>query len=286
MILGVNGMLGHTIYKYFVYKKALKIVGILRNRRKIKSIPSFYESRNIFEFNLFDESIMKNIIYEFRPKNIVNCIGIVKQHPDSNDPLVSIPVNSLFPHKLNQICKLINCRLIQISTDCVFSGNSGFYRESDSPDAVDLYGRSKLLGEVKSDNSVTLRTSFFGEELGTQRGLLSWFLSQNQSIKGFSKAIYSGLTTLELARAIDKFVIPDQNLKGLYHLSSNPIDKFSLLNIFNNVYGKNIYIEKDTKYETNRSLDSTKFRKITGYEPIEWSESIKIMREFGSLPYV
>ena len=128
----------------------------------------------------------------------------------------------------------------------------------------------------------TLRTSYIGEELITQRGLLSWFLSQKETVNGFSKAIYSGLTTLELARVLENFVLPNLKLKGLYHLSSDPIDKFSLLNIINSVYKKNKTIIKDSDYKINRSLDSSKFRSETGYQPLEWDQAIKNMKDFGT----
>ena len=281
MILGVNGMLGSILFKYLYLKTDINTFGVLRNRRNLINDLNMYKNKNIYETNLTDSYELKELINLVRPEIVINCVGIVKQHPNSNDPIISISLNSLFPHKLNKICEFAGSKLIQISTDCVFSGKKGLYDEKDLPDPVDIYGKSKLLGEVNSGSALTLRTSYIGKELNTQRGLLSWFLSQKGRIKGYSKAIYSGLTTLEIARVIYEFVIPNQDLKGTYHLSSEPIDKFSLLNLIKNEYKKNLIIDKDIKYSIDRSLNSSKFRIETGYQPLGWEKAIKEMKSFG-----
>ncbi len=280
MILGVNGMLGSILFKYLYLKNDLNTFGGLRSRRNLINDLNMYKNKNIYETNLTDLDELKNLITSVNPQIVINCVGIVKQHPDSNNPIISISLNSLFPHKLHEICELAGIKLIQISTDCVFSGIKGFYNENDLPDPVDIYGKSKLLGEVNSGSALTLRTSYIGKELNTKRGLLSWFLSQTGRIKGYSKAIYSGLTTLEVARVIYEFVIPNQDLKGIYHLSSEPIDKFSLLNLIKDEYKKKLFIDKDTQYSINRSLNSSKFRIETGYEPLRWEKAIKEMKCF------
>ena len=281
MIMGVNGMLGNILFKYFCLKTNLNTFGALRNRNKLKNDKYMYKDKNIYESNFIDNNNLKKLIQMVKPEIIINCVGIVKQHPCSNDPLISISVNSLFPHKLHKLCEYLGIKLIQISTDCVFSGKLGFYNENDIPDPADIYGRSKLLGEINSGSALTLRTSYIGKEINTKRGLLSWFLSQEGRIKGYSKAIYSGLTTLEIARVIDEFIIPNQDLKGIYHLSSEPIDKFSLLNLINKEYKKNIIIDKDFQYVSDRSLNSSKFRIETGYQPLKWEKAIKEMKDFG-----
>lgn len=285
MILGVNGMLGSTLFKYFSERNSLKLVGILRKRSNLPKSYKYYKSKDIFEYNFIENSELEKLLNHLQPKIIINCAGIVKQHPNSKDLIENIQINALFPHRLNKICSLKNVKLIHISTDCVFSGKKGFYKEDDFADSVDLYGRTKFLGEVITENALTLRTSYIGEELISKRGLLSWFLSQKDTVQGFSKAIYSGLPTVEIARIIDEFIIPNLYLKGLYHLSSNPIDKYSLLNIIKNVYKKNIKIVKETNFSIDRSLDSSKFRRETGYQPLEWDNAIKIMRDFGNTKY-
>ena len=280
MILGANGMLGHMLFKYFNFYSSLNTIGILRDKSNLSNDPKLYKSKNIFEFNILEDNELNKLINKFKPEFIINCVGIVKQHQDANNPLVSIAVNSLFPHKLNKLCQLFGIKLIHISTDCIFSGKRGNYTENDYSDSSDLYGRSKFLGEINTNNGITLRTSYIGEELVTKRGLLSWFLSQEGIIKGFSKAIYSGLTTLEIAKVIEKFVLPNKSLKGIYHLSSNPIDKYSLLNIIKKEYEKDVIIVKDKNYKINRSLNSSKFQFETGYKPLKWEKSIKLMRDF------
>ena len=280
MILGANGMLGHMLFKYFNFYSSLNTIGVLRDKSNLSNDPKLYKSKNIFELNIIEDNQLQKLINKFKPEFIINCVGIVKQHQDANNPLVSIAVNSLFPHKLNKLCQLFGIKLIHISTDCIFSGKTGNYTENDYSDSNDLYGRSKFLGEINTNNAITLRTSYIGEELVTKRGLLSWFLSQEGTIKGFSKAIYSGLTTLEIAKVIEKFVLPNKSLKGIYHLSSNPIDKYSLLNIIKNEYEKDVIIMKDNDYKINRSLNSCKFQFETGYKPLKWEKSIKLLRDF------
>lgn len=282
IILGANGMLGHTLFKYFKDKTNLKIKGILRKKNSLPLCFKYFNSKELIECNVLEEEYFKSLIKDLKPNFIINCIGIVKKHSYSNNSLVSIKVNSLFPHLLSNICEENNSKLIHISTDCVFSGGSGFYSEKDQTDPIDLYGRTKLLGEVFNGQDLTLRTSCIGEELITNRNLLSWFLSQSNTVNGFSKAIFSGLPTIEIARIILELIIPNPSLKGIYHLSSNPIDKFSLLNLVKKVYKKDILIRKNTEYCIDRSLDSTKFRNATGYEPLSWNELVEIMYEFGN----
>ena len=281
VILGANGMLGNTLFRYFNNKKHFKTLGIVRNIDNIKrSNYLFNNKKNISQItNPYGPELKKKLI-SFKTNVVINCIGIIKQNPESDNAQSSIYINSLLPHYLSNICRDIDARFIHVSTDCVFSGAKGNYIESDYPDANDLYGRTKYLGEVLSDNSITLRGSYIGKEIDTSRGILSWFLSQNKEVKGFKKAIFSGVTALEFGRIISEFIIPNKKLKGLYHISSEAIDKFSLLYIINKIYNKNIKITEDYKLSIDRSLDSSKFRIESGYTPLEWENAIKIMREF------
>jgi dTDP-4-dehydrorhamnose reductase len=189
-----------------------------------------------------------------------------------------LPVNTLAPHRLAGLSKLVDARFIHISTDCVFSGKKGSYTEDDLPDAIDLYGKSKALGEVDYPNTITLRTSTIGHELNTKHGLLEWFLSQNESCKGFSRAIFSGLPTVVFAKIIRDIVIPNNKLSGLYHVAASSINKFDLLKIIANKYNKAINIVDDEQLIMDRSLDSTKFESATGYKAPEWTELIDLMK--------
>ena len=211
---------------------------------------------------------------------MINCIGIVKQLADANDPLYALPFNSLLPHRLANLCGVAGARLVHMSTDCVYSGSKGMYTEEDIPDATDLYGRSKLLGEVDYPHAITLRTSIIGHELIGARSLVCWFLEQSGCVSGFNRAVFSGLPTVEIARLIRDYVLPNPLLHGVYHVSSDPINKFDLLKLVAHIYGKNIQIEKNGDYEIDRSLDSVRFREETGYSPASWEDLIVSMHEF------
>ena len=283
LIIGINGMLGNTLFKYFGERTNIKTYGLLRHKKNILNFFNYLNSERIIEKDFLDIENLDQIFNDLSPNIIFNCVGIVKQNPLSNDPLISIKVNSIFPHLLNKLSLKFKARLVHFSTDCVFSGSNGDYLETDFADANDIYGRSKFLGEISNNGNITLRTSFIGKELGTNRALLNWFLSQKGNIKGYKNAIYSGLTTLEVARVLDKYVIPNPELQGLYHLSGEKIDKYSLLSLLNEVYKKDLFIEEDLNIRIDRSLNSNKFRKETGYKPLKWDKAIQEMREFGGI---
>jgi dTDP-4-dehydrorhamnose reductase len=215
-----------------------------------------------------------------RPDVVVNCVGLVKQLADANDPLQAVPINTLLPHRLAALCQASGARLVHISTDCVFSGAKGNYLETDFPDAYDLYGRSKLLGEVDYPHAITLRTSIIGHELSGNRSLVNWFLAQQGAVKGFTRAIFSGLPTVELASVVRDVVLPRKELHGLYHVSAKPINKFDLLQLVAKVYRKNIEINPSEELVIDRSLNSDRFKEATGYAPPEWATLIQRMCEF------
>ena len=195
----------------------------------------------------------------------------------------NIYINSLFPHKLYQRCLDLNIRLIHFSTDCVFSGNKGFYSEKDLPDPSDIYGRSKLLGELDYENCITIRKSVIGHELISKNGLLEWFLDQNSVVQGYKNVIFSGLTSLELARLIDVYVIPRDDLTGILHFSGESISKFDILKIIRDIYNKNIDIVLNEDKKMDRSLNGSQFNKLTGYKVKSWPELITSMHEFELL---
>ncbi len=270
-------MLGNTLFQYFNEKENFEVLGTARS---LKNYPNF-ERKNIIEnVDIFNFDVVEGIIRALKPDLVINCVGVIKQLKDSYNPLITIPINSLFPHKLNELLDKCGGRLLQISTDCVFNGTIGNYNESHLPDATDLYGISKFLGEIHSSNSLTIRTSIIGHELNSTNSLIDWFLSQTQTVKGYTKAIYSGFPTIEIARIIDEYIIPNNNIHGLYNLSSNPISKFDLLNIVSKEYNHDIVIIPNEEIVIDRSLDSTSFRKATGYIPPTWDDLIKRMFKF------
>tara|TARA_Y100001933_G_scaffold38964_1_gene35085 strand:- start:22 stop:876 length:855 start_codon:yes stop_codon:yes gene_type:complete len=279
LIIGASGMIGHKLFIYFSKLQNFDTYGIVRKKNILRN-NKILNSKKIIEVEILKDYNFKNIIHTISPNIVINCAGIVKQNPLIKNISLTIELNSLFPHNLNLICKKEGCKLIQFSTDCVFSGYKGNYIESDFADSRDIYGRTKFIGEVIDKNCLTIRTSFIGDELNNRWGLLNWFLSQKKTVKGFKNTIYSGLTTLEICRVIEKFVIPNEELNGLYHISSKPIDKFSLLVLIREIYEKDINIEKDILIINDKSLDCQKFKNYTGYEPIEWDKAIRELKNF------
>jgi dTDP-4-dehydrorhamnose reductase len=223
---------------------------------------------------------LANLFADLSPAIVINCVGVVKQLAQASDVLASVPINTLLPHRLSRLCEASDARLVHFSTDCVFSGKRGNYGESDRADATDVYGLSKLLGEVSGPNAITLRTSMVGRELTSSRSLLDWFLSQRGSVKGYRRAIFSGLPTVELARIVRDLVIPRPDLHGLYHVSAEPISKFDLLQLFADAYQQDVEIVPDDGLVIDRSLNSDRFRNATGYRPRSWPELVAEMRRF------
>lgn len=279
LILGVDGMLGHVMAASFLLEKNLEVYVIKRKSNFEYSFLNI-DSKNIFLLDNLKENILKKIISNIRPDFVINCLGIVKQSKLINNYTQMISINSLLPHKLAKICESFNSKLVHFSTDCVFSGNRGFYKEFDNADSVENYGRSKFLGEVNYGNTITLRTSFFGHQIKNKYSLLEWFLAQRKECQGYVNHIYSGLPTNEIAKIVKKFVLTNVNLSGLYHVSNNPINKYNLLKLFKKIYKKDIKIFKNLDTSLDRSLDSSLFRMKTGYEPPSWEKTIEEMYKF------
>ena len=280
LVVGVTGMLGSTLYKYFTSKSNIRCYGTMRSKFNDKIFED-YEKENIFE-NIEIQNLenLKNILGKIKPDIVLNCVGIIKQLDESKDILKCLKVNSLFPHELSKICTFFNSRLIHFSTDCVFTGEKGFYKESDIPDAKDIYGLTKRMGEIDYGNAVTLRTSIIGHELSSNKSLVDWFLSQEEQVKGFKNAYFSGLPTIEIAHILDNYVIPNTSLCGLYHLSSKRISKFELLSIIKDVYKKNINIVESFDLNIDRSLDSSRFIMQSGYNQKDWRSLVAEMYKF------
>lgn len=281
LILGASGMLGQTVLRYFAGSEGFQVTGSVRSPAALRLLPEAVRERVVPHVDVENVDSMTRLLADTRPDVVINAVGLVKQLDASHDPLSAIPINSLLPHRLAQLCALTGARLVHISTDCVFSGSRGMYTESDESDATDLYGRSKFLGEVGGPAAVTLRTSIIGHELNSHHGLVNWFLAQEGKVLGFTRAIFSGLPTVELARVIRDFVIPAPRLSGMYHVSTVPISKFELLKLVAHAYGKKIEIEPSERVVIDRSLDSSRFREATGYQPPAWPELVRAMKDFG-----
>lgn len=274
-------MLGNAVLRFFAKNLEYEVHGTVRNWSSVRELQNMAPSAG-FVSGVDVESLdsLTRMFATVQPDVVINCIGIVKQLADANDPLIALPINALLPHRLARLAQVAGARLVHMSTDCVFSGTKGNYVESDLPDAYDLYGRSKLLGEVDYPNAVTLRTSIIGHELTGNRSLIDWFLSQTTEVQGYKNAIFSGLPTVEIARIIHDHVIPNPDLHGLYHVSAEPINKFDLLSLVSKEYGKKIEIRQKDDFVIDRSLNSGRFRSATGFKPQPWVELIRRMHEF------
>ncbi len=278
LILGVTGMLGNAVFKVFAKDSDHEVVGTLRSPDSAKHFPAVTRCRLVSDIDVLDRDVVVRLFNRVRPEVVINCTGIIKQLDAANDPPTILPINAIFPHQLAGLCALAGARLISLSSDCVYSGRKGNYQESDPSDAEDLYGKSKNIGEVRQQrHAITLRTSGIGHELNSNNGLLEWFLSQEGKVKGYARAIYSGIPSVELARTIRDFVLPHPDLHGLYHVSAKPISKFDLLTLIAGVYGKKILIERDDAVAVDRSLNSRRFTEATGYVAPEWPALVALM---------
>jgi len=276
LILGANGMIGSAMMHSLLESDEYQVFGSIRNPKLALNHPFNSMARTITDLDLSNPDHLSELFCIASPDMVINCAGLTKHHPMGNLPLPVLALNSMLPHRLAKLCEATNSRLIHISTDCVFSGESGLYQEDDFPDARDIYGKSKCLGEVIGPNTVTLRTSTIGHEIGTKNGLLEWFLSQTKC-SGYQKAIFSGLTTVEFAKVVRDYVIPNKDISGLYHVGATPIDKFSLLTLIAKVYGKEIQIIPDDTFKIDRSLNVKKFQNFTGYCPPSWDNLLSEM---------
>lgn len=280
LVIGVAGMLGNAVFRVLSERSDFAVTGTAR-RESARAYFDEHLRRNIVcGVDANDQDSLARVFGEVRPDLVVNCVGLVKQLADADDPLQAIPINSLLPHRIAALCKIAGARLVQISTDCVFAGDKGGYRESDIPDATDLYGRSKLLGEVAYPHTITLRTSIIGHELAGNRSLVNWFLSQEGRVKGYTRAVFSGQPTVVLSKIIRDLVIPRPDLSGLYHVAAAPIAKFDLLQLVAKVYGKTIEIVPDDSLAIDRSLNADRFAEATGYVAPDWQDMIESMARF------
>lgn len=282
LIFGATGMLGHTLFNYLGQNNSdLNTFGTVRDENDFKLFTKDQAKKLISaKIDICYEDI-NSIIEKVEPDLVLNCIGLIKQDDKSKSYIDSISINSLLPHIFSKVCDEKKIRLIHFSTDCVFLGTKGNYLEKDTPDCNDVYGLTKLLGEVNSPNHLTLRTSIIGHEIKKKLGLLEWFLNEKNEIKGFSNAIFSGLTTFEIAKFIKNFIIPDTKISGIYHLSSVPISKYNLLKLINDYYDLNHKITKFDEIIIDRSLNSNQLKKLTGYSPPEWDQMISEMKEWN-----
>ncbi len=274
LILGGSGMLGHQLWRGLHAQHDTWVT--LRRPVADFAVHNLFDEAKAIQFDdITDDTALERALGQAKPEAVINCVGLIKQRDEASDEALTLRVNAEFPHRLAKRCGEAGARLIHFSTDCIFAGTKGNYTESDPSDAADLYGQSKHQGEVADAHSVTLRTSVIGHELGTNLALLDWFLSQRgQAISGFTKAIYSGFTTLEMARIVDRILTQHTDLSGVWHVASEPISKFSLLQLCREKLGWEGVIEPNDEFVCDRSLNADRFNQATGYTPPSWEAMI------------
>jgi dTDP-4-dehydrorhamnose reductase len=274
LVLGGTGMLGHKMFQTLGRRFAETWCAI----RRPLTDPALaridiLRSEKVLHADAADFPSLERILLDRRPDVIVNCVGVVKQRAEATAPVPSILINSLLPHRLLEACGRWHGRLIHISTDCVFSGHRGGYLETDVPDAEDLYGRTKALGEVQRANALTLRTSIIGRELFHFRSLLEWFLSQSGGrVRGFRRAQFSGVTTNLLSEVVADIIANRPDLGGLYQVTGPMISKFDLLTVLRDAYRLDVEIVSDDDFVCDRSMNGEKFRQATGFRCPAWPE--------------
>ena len=272
-------MLGHKLVQE--WKNKFDVWTTLKgNIEQYKRFGIFDPKKTLGQIDVENFETVEKAIERVQPEVIFNAVGIIKQLESSKNVIKTLTINSIFPHRLAEIAEKNGSRLINISTDCVFDGKKGNYREDDISNATDVYGKSKNLGEVVEGNCLTLRTSIIGRELQTNHSLVEWFLSNRGGrAKGFVNAVYSGFPTIVLAGIIADLIANHKDLSGLYHVSSEPINKYELLELINEAYQADVEIEPFEDFRIDRSLDSTKFREKTGFQPPTWRQMINLMAD-------
>lgn len=282
LVMGANGMLGNAVLRWLAADPKVDVIGSVRRPEAAQALRERLPHVALVEdVDASHMPSLRRLFDDVKPDVVINCIGVVKQLAGADDPAVAIPINAMLPHRLARLCQAHDARLIHISTDCVFSGSRGAYTEDDEPDADDLYGRSKLMGEVSQPHAVTLRTSIIGHELHSGHGLVGWFSAQTGTVKGFSRAIFSALPTVELARVIQEYVIPNPELCGTYHVGAQAISKYEVLSLVAREYGSRAVLQPDADLVMDRSLVSDRFNEASGYQPPAWPELVRRMHEFS-----
>jgi dTDP-4-dehydrorhamnose reductase len=282
LVLGATGLLGNAVFRGLSKASGARVQGTIRHEAARGLFTPEHATRLTVVEDLENPDRLARLFDAARPDVVVNCVAVGRPAPA--DPMRSILVYSVLPRRLSHLCRLSGARLVQISSDGVFSGSRGGYREDDPPDADDIYGISKLLGEVTEPHAVTLRTSIIGHELQSGTGLLEWFLSQQDQCRCFTRAIFSGFPTIVLADLIGDVVIPRPDLHGVYHVATRPISKFDLLRLVAKRYGKTIELIPDDRTSPDRSLVADRFEKATGYVAPDWPALVDLMYcdRFGS----
>jgi len=279
LIFGGTGMLGHKLYQ--VLGSQHRVHTTIRGAfTGVEAFGIFDRDHVIENIDAEDLSGVRRAIDTVRPDIVINAVGIIKQLSSDQNIVQTLQINAIFPHRLAELSLDFGFKLITISTDCVFDGKKGNYTESDVSDAIDLYGRSKSLGEVKDGKALTIRTSIIGRELAGSHSIVEWFLGhRGRSVKGFTKAIYTGFPAELFCSIVSDIIDVHAELSGVYHISSDPISKYELLRLLNAHFQADVEIVPSDDVIVDRSLNSARFRQATDFVPESWDEMIRKMAD-------
>jgi dTDP-4-dehydrorhamnose reductase len=272
LILGATGLLGYALLRRLAFADGIEVVGSVRNLNGSHQFATELRGRLVQVGDLTDLTELNLLFQQVQPNVVINCVAAARSEWADLGRMAA--VFSLLPRRIDWLCAKSGARFIQISSDGVFSGSRGGYTEQDIPDATDNYGIVKQLGETTRSGSLNIRTSVVGHTLSGNAGLVDWFLAQSETCRGFVKSVFSGLTNTEIARIIERIILEWPYLEGTYHLASEPISKYDLLNMLARRYGKRIDIVADDSLAIDRSLIAEKFRLATGYCTRGWVELI------------
>ncbi len=281
LIIGLSGMMGHKLFTYLQNQKCYDLYSTTTTNFEIK-YPNFkiLNKKNIFYSEKQDINFFDKIFSSVNPDIVVNCSAILNETSFSQNPIRYIEINSVYPHKISLLSEKYNFRFIHFSTDIIYDDKNKLSSENDEISINSIYATTKFLGEVTYNNSLTIRTSIIGHQLNGNSGLVEWFLNnENKSINGFSKVIYSGLTTTEMSKIFHKHIIPNNKLYGIINISSNPISKLDILQIIKKYYKIKTEIIDDKSIVSDRSLNFSLFKQKTGYSPPSWDLMIKEMSD-------
>jgi dTDP-4-dehydrorhamnose reductase len=276
LVLGAGGMLGHMAVR--VLGETFEVFGTTRgDKNSLPMLAKFLTKEQwLTGIDVLNDQQLEEVFALVKPDAVINCVGLIKQKMDSGSYIQSIEINALLPHKLYELSNKHGAKLIQISTDCVFTCDEGINNQSDTPNAADLYGRTKYLGEVNYGSALTLRTSIVGRQISGQESFFEWILGQKGNVaSGYRNAIYTGLTTFALSRVISEILSSNFSLSGLWQVASQPISKFELMTKLNETLALNIDIQENIDFQCDRRLDGTPFLLETRIHVPSWDEMVQ-----------
>jgi dTDP-4-dehydrorhamnose reductase len=276
LVIGAGGMLGHMAVR--VLGETFEVFGTTRSESQSSSLLGRFldPERWMTGIDVLNERHLENVFEQVKPDVVINCVGLVKQKMDSTSYIESLEINALLPHKLFVLGEKYHAKIIQLSTDCVFTCDDGIKRQTDIPNATDLYGRTKHLGELNYGTALTLRTSIVGRQLSGQESFFEWIISQQGKVSsGYRNALYTGLTTHALSNVMCKIIANNFSLSGIWQIASEPISKFELMTKLNRSLNLEIDIQEDTEFHCDRRLDGTQFLETTGIRVPTWDEMIQ-----------